>query len=230
MTFSIRRIDPSKSVLRRPDFDPEKPWIPPSPRPSYVPAFATKTVRRVEKIITERKEAAAPSRRRKRSKPPILLGEVDKSIQKRHQKWARKVTGLKTWDRQPPKPRFSHPFLDLSAVESDGEGGDIQSIASTLDLSEVPDSSPVDLDTSENTSRHHNKVPAKSPRDTQAPRIVVCDLCHLKLSSKTQLLDHRGKKRCKNRTERQVEHICPTCSKKFDTIHNLKKHTKARGH
>ena len=247
--YRIRLIDPSKSVLRRPDFEADKPWTPPPCRPSYVPDFHRKRHRAIEKVIEERKQVSEPSRkRRKRAKIPDRLGELDPRIRKRHEKWVKKVTAPDAvWEKQPPpQRRFNNLFLDLSAVESDGEGGDVSSAPSTPEV--VPDS-PVQA---------NRPIAQKCPR-TPPPRLsnfqiddidspalecqppsvknksgkcpsTVCDLCELVLTSKDQLNSHRGAKRCRNRADRKVTHICPTCKKSFDTVHNLNKHCKARNH
>ena len=71
------------------------------------------------------------------------------------------------------KARKKSKFIDDSAVESDGEGGDISSNHTSPEVSalEFPNSLPL--------------------------QFVLCDLCNLKLSGEKQLSKHRNSHKCR---------------------------------
>lgn len=141
-----------------------------------------------------------------------------------------------------PKLRPRCRFIDDSAIESDGEGGDIPSDNSDAEeefappLKTEPISKPFALPPlrSKSVSRPPTSFKPLSveikPIVKKKPNTVLCNLCRLSCLNLKQLEAHRGGRKCRNRSERQIDHICGTCRKSFDTLHNLTKHKRARKH
>ena len=87
--------------------------------------------------------------------------------------------------------------------------------------SEVPTQAPVSRTLDFDHPEHH------IPIDThiQKNKFVDCEKCGKKnFSSSVQLTIHQQSKKCKNRQDRNTIHKCETCSRTFDTRHNLQKH------
>ena len=131
--------------------------------------------------------------------------------------------------RPRPQPRRRHPLIDDSAIESDGEGGDISSTATTPERPSPPPRKP-------------NKVVVKfrsiprppSPKPLPVKRTIVkfektCDLCGLLVEGKRQFERHRGNKKCLRRQEfKKTISPCGICARKFDTRANKKKHISSK--
>lgn len=118
--------------------------------------------------------------------------------------------------------RVESIFIENSAVESDGEGGDVESRCSTPDPSEVL---PVELPVSEPVEQHASPEPVKKKDHS-----VRCDLCCLLLVNDRQLPSHRQSKRCRQRILRNLPRRCRTCDRVFDTHHDLVKHQQCKKH
>ena len=125
-----------------------------------------------------------------------------------------------------PQPRRRHPLIDDSAIESDGEGGDISSTATTPERPLPP-------------PRKAKKVVVKfrsipRPKPLPVKRTIVkfeksCDLCGLVVEGKRQLERHRGRKKCVRRQEfKKSVSPCVVCQRKFDTRANKTKHTSSK--
>ena len=108
---------------------------------------------------------------------------------------------------QPTKPRRKSVFIDDSAIESDGQGGDIASVASSQDCD--------------------NQVPsANDIKPLVKP--VKCDRCNLVLSGPDQLKSHFKGKRCNrrfNHLNKEVQSFpCVYCFKVCSNRHDLNRH------
>ena len=109
-----------------------------------------------------------------------------------------------------PTPRKKNPFIDDSAIESDGEGGDIHSTTTTPSNSPPP--SP--------------KYLATPPRPTSTK--VSCDLCGHTLHQKL-LNKHRNSKRCRAiRQFAKPSFKCSHCPRSFNSTHDRAKHIKSK--
>ena len=127
-----------------------------------------------------------------------------------------------------PQPRRRHPLIDDSAIESDGEGGDISSTATTPEQpSPVKPTKPIVV-----MFRSIPRPP--SPKPLPVKRTIVkfektCDLCGLHVEGKRQFECHRGKKKCLRRQEfKKTISPCGICARKFDTRANKKKHISSK--
>ena len=107
----------------------------------------------------------------------------------------------------PLPPRRSNRFVDDSAIESDGEGGDIPSSATTPRPSRSP--SPVRV-----RSVQKSIIKANKPK---------CSICNLSFSGPMQEAIHlKSKKHLKQ--ARNSSGLCITCEHFFTSQHNLRYH------
>lgn len=115
----------------------------------------------------------------------------------------------------PRVPRRKHPLVDISAVESDGEGGDIDSVVTTPEV--APSLEPT--------------IPRVRPTISK-PKIpvfkVTCEHCGTVTSSQKQLRQHQIGKKCRKIQGRRgianIDLVCPTCRKTFPSLHNFHNH------
>lgn len=143
--------------------------------------------------------------------------------------------------RSVPAPRPKNPFIDDSAIESDGEGGDISSTATTPEkIPFIPISSALPKPPPLRSIPLFRSIPPPPPppptRFLATPRIVkeiskpvCCDLCGLRVSSKAQLPHHRNTRRCTARQNyNTLTSPCKVCNRKFNNIHDRKKHFRSK--
>ena len=119
------------------------------------------------------------------------------------------------------KPRAKISFIDDSGVESDGQGGDIPSRATTPQHS--PTSSPL-------------PSPPASPSPTQTPLPVkksllkkprkncYCKDCNLFVSGPLQLDIHKKSKKHLKQLRNSTSTHCTQCNRFFQSRHNLVNH------
>lgn len=223
--------------------------LPPRAKRTLVPLSELRTTHkelhaRLNTLFTERsRRLPSPSDSsskalRSSSRPP--LPSVTKSISKK------RIPRPPLKHYQPPLRR-SCPFIDDSAIESDGEGNDIVSLATTddgsfaaSDLFLRPDyqaarknifvtfpsreiSRPPSPTFSNASTRPPSPIRARDPAKS-----FKCDVCLISVTSPGILKHHRNSKKCKNRASRLQVLKCNNCNRTFDTSHNLEKHKKAK--
>ena len=155
-----------------------------------------------------------------------------------------------------PQPRPTNPLIDDSAIESDGEGGDISSCPTSPDT--LPPPSPPQPSPPQRRPLIQPRINLSIPRRPIQPPPVKppqfrfrsiprpptpipinkvikktgpqhkCDLCALPLYP-GQLPKHRGGKRCKKQQalHKQIS-PCAICNKIFDTRSNKITHSKSK--
>ena len=202
--------------------------------PPRIISFSSKAVRKIQSILKERRKAKSsrkparirqssaitrlpsvrPSDRFSRSlyeislpiyKPPRSLPDQTRTYLDPDTKG--NLQRKKARERY--RARKKSKFIDDSAIESDGEGGDIQSTQTSPDISIIQDLPIV-------------------PRG-QA-KFVNCDLCGLLVSGKLQLNKHRGKKKCRRLADSKKLHKCHTCKKTFNCSNDLNRHKIQKKH
>lgn len=145
-------------------------------------------------------------------------------------------------------PRRKKPLIDDSAIESDGEGGDINSVDTTPEQNKKklyfwealpsilrrPPTPPPAIRTPAVINRD-SPVPVidiNSPSASQvttAPKSkTVCDLCDTVVSGPELLKKHCNSKKCRKKANRKAisnkKLNCSTCNENFLSIHNLHTH------
>ena len=179
----VKKLDFSDSPPR--PASPKVRFYPPTPNPKVVRAF--------KKVLANLR------------KPPVPKVKVVAGITK-NPHFLRPI-GLKSCkikENYPltPEPRKKNALIDDSAVESDGEGGDISSRCTTL----AP-------------------APPLTPAIKKTKERVICDICGATASSIHQLKQHQKGKKCRSKANRKnfpnVDLFCPTCKKSFSSLHNF---------
>ena len=149
---------------------------------------------------------------------PIRKRSIEESANQRHPSTTKSDSN---------RPRKKHKFIDDSAIESDGEGGDVLSTTTT------PCSTPlrfVDPTTTNNTpSIALPPTPTKVYRIRKIPDPEKwCELCTLKVTSKEQLQKHLNGKKHKKAVlifkSKNPENYCDTCNRAFDNYKNYSTH------
>lgn len=102
------------------------------------------------------------------------------------------------------KPRKKSTFIDNSAVEDDGDGGDISSRNTTPEKEKEI----IDIISP-------SKIKTKS---------VLCADCGKFVSGPKALLKHQESKKCKNRSKGFKQFSCHKCGRKFNNRHDLESH------
>ena len=171
------------------------------------PNFDLAAKRRIHQILDERQNPPLP-------KPTVTSGQlvVPHNLPPIH--LSKKPI---TADYHPPAPRFGpikkrqaerlanpssrkkHKFIDDSAIESDGEGGDIESTSTT------PASSP-----------------PSSPRHSPISELK-CFTCNITASGPKQLEIHLNSKKHLKKA-RNVKTSCNQCNHLFTSLHNFRFH------
>ena len=173
------------------------------PHPNISPA----AVRRIYRILDERENPPSPKPIVKTGElvvphnlPPIHLSR--KPITADYHPAAPRFGLIKKRLAEPPtnlRSRKKHKFIDDSAIESDGEGGDIESTSAT------PASSP-----------------PSSPRHCPITDLK-CYTCNVTASGPKQLEIHlKSKKHLKK--ARTVKTSCNQCNHLFTSLHNYRFH------
>lgn len=246
--FSLEgvNISPKDPVIRKLDFDNDVPVkvYPPTPNPKVVAKFK----RWLAKVRAPRKPKPKTSPLGFKSNPHSLrpIGLKSCIIKDHHP--IKKPTLIRSkpiQERGQPAqatiPRRKNLFVDDSAIESDGEGGDINSVSTTPERTErkihfldalpaIPrrPAAPPVVNSDSPAPVIDIRTPSPS-RVTTAPKSkTICDLCDTILSGPEQLKKHRNSKKCRKKANRKSisnkELKCSTCSKAFLSIHNLHTH------
>ena len=202
-----------------------------------LPSFEHRSVKKISSILAERNN---PRPKKKvvvpniilnpkdldpihlRSEPLPLLSPTIELFCRTH--GARNIVKRRQSDQDNYKPIFrqqrpAHPFVDNSAIESDGEGGDVASLATTPESSRP--STPI-------------RTPTPSIRLQVQPSIVKrvkvkkpkehCQTCNRYFDGSKQLDIHlKSKKHWKAVRNSQSSH-CVTCNRLFTSYHNLRAH------
>lgn len=138
-----------------------------------------------------------------------------------NRKKALKSASKKKKQVQAPPPRKSHPLIDDSAIESDGQGGDLDSTTTTPEVNVSPEVIEIDSPNPPPPKPIVSALKSKNPR-------VACDICGHFVSNSHQLRQHQNGKKCRAKTARRnisnIDLYCSTCKKTFLTIHNFHNH------
>ena len=172
------------------------------------PNLGSATARRISKILDERKNPASPKPVVKTGKlavphnlPPIHLSR--KPITADYHPAAPRFGPIKKRQAElsaNPRSRKKHKLVDDSAIESDGEGGDVESTPTT------PASSP-----------------PLSPRHSRIDELK-CYTCNVTASGPKQLDIHLNSKKHLKKA-RNVKTSCNQCNHLFTSLHNYRFHT-----
>lgn len=243
--ISINQSDP---VIRRLcfDSDPEpEPEIKTQVTPKILPPSPNKkTVRKFNKLLRDHRKPKPkpvipsceiinphnlePIHLRKDPLPPLsprtrtfALKNGAGNIVKRRDTAIKKH--IKKVHRQLRLPRKKSIFVDDSAIEDDGSGGDIKSTTTTPpEVIRIPDTPAETLI----LPRTQHLPPI--PRITKSKPPVFCDICGQKASSEYQIKQHQKGKKCKTKAARiniaNKNLFCSTCKSNFKTLHNFHGH------
>ena len=130
-------------------------------------------------------------------------------------------------------PRKKSIFVDDSAIEDDGFGGDIKSTTTTPcntppEVIIVPDSPVKPLVLPPNQARTQGTTQDLPPVRTIHKPQVTCDICGTKASSKYQIAQHQKGKKCRAKAARlQLANknlFCSTCKFCFKSLHDFHNH------
>ena len=208
-------------------------------------------VRRVNKILDERRNPPEPKPKEiivnnpvhphnllpiHLSREPIsvdyqTVSLLNPQIKKRHIQGSSNKRPPSTSRSDSNRPRKKHKFVDDSAIESDGDGGDVLSTATSP--ASTPPSTPVRVANSsapnKTSSITLSHTPAKVYRIRKVPDPDKwCELCTLKLTSKEQLHKHLNGKKHKKAVlifkSKNPENYCDTCNRAFDNYKNYSLH------
>lgn len=237
-------------MAQRPNFpEPEKRSVPETAKPyTYISESA---VRKIQRLLDERNNPP-PAKKKEQitnklahphgllpihlSKEPITVeypsaSQPEPPIRKRRieNPADKRLPSTSSFDSS--RPRKKHKFIDDSAIESDGEGGDVPSTTTTP--ANTPPSTPVRE--TEPLSQSNTPSISLPPTPTQVYRIPRlpdpdkwCELCKLKTTSKKQLDKHlKGRKHKKTyliSKSKNPDNYCYICQHKFDNYSNFAKH------
>ena len=154
------------------------------------------------------------------SKQPITADHHKESSLKRS------INSTSIIDSQHISRRKKCRFIDDTAIESDGEGGSIDSANSTPYSTpyNTPPSSPPRTPIGPRNSNSKNKFSGKKPRS----EFLSCILCTIKCNRVNQYKRHlQGKKHQKNLLKSKStnpDFECELCFQEFDNYHNLSTH------
>ncbi len=185
------------------------------------PFISADCVRRVERILDERRNLPSPV-----PKQPILNNLVhplgllpihlsnkpisveysppslpNPPIRKRPFQELANQRSSSTIGSDTARPRKKHKFIDDSAIESDGEGGDVLSVRTT-----PPNSRP------------------SSPTSRKLVSKVFCDTCQIYLSGSLQYQIHIKSKKHLRRLRTTEDSISKLCNRFFQSKHNKDTH------
>ena len=154
-------------------------------------------------------------------------------VNRRKADLASHVQDFPSQDQSEP-PRKKHKFIDDSAIESDGEGGDIQSTTTSPPNSPPPSPQRTEENLSESvptlsspTNEGQNVISSKKKIRRAVPN-STCALCGVFASGPHQLEQHLKSKNHKKRARRielpNSTLYCSTCNYSFDNFHNFNNH------
>ena len=241
-------------MAQRPNLpQPEKRSVPETARPYTF--ISHSAVRSIQRILDERNHPV-PTKPKVQiknnldhplglqpihlSKDPITVeyhsaSPPDRPIRKRSYSQSANQQPPRTTKSDSVRPRKKHKFIDDSAVESDGEGGDVLSVTTTPANS--PPSTPLQVvePSSPSTPESNTASISLPPTPTQVyhiPRLPDpdkwCELCKLKTTSKLQLEKHlKGKKHKKAlliSKSSNPTNYCSICNHTFDNRSNFERH------
>ena len=208
------------------------------------PSFEQLAVRRIKRILNERStpkpkkptvessssenpEKLSPIHLRTDPLPQLSLEDQLFAIQRGARNIVRRreidLANYKPSFRSQPyraRPRKKNNLIDDSAVESDGEGGDIESSPTTPANSRPSSPTPTSsVTTAQVNTQSIRKTIVKKPRANSH-----CTVCNIFVSGPKQLDIHYKSKKHKKTLGRSKSSSCRQCNRFFTSYHNLKNH------
>jgi len=216
--------------------------------PKILPSIDLRTVKKINRILAERSD---PKPKKNVVVPNIIINPLDlEPIHLRsdplpplspttelfcRENGARNIVKQRRRGQAKYAPQFrsqptrnKNPLIDDSAVESDGEGGDIPSRATTPERS-VPSSParttpPTPHQTEDTPSTNCTPLPVKKVKLKKPRPNSYCKECVLFFSGPKQLNVHEKSKKHLKQLRNGTSTHCTQCNRFFQSRHNLVNH------